>query len=294
MTKIILNADDFGKSPSRNRAINDCFKQGLIGSAGLIVTGKHLQDAIGYIMRGGYVGDVHLHFNLSTGLLHENPDDIPLTESMRRDSFFCTNGKFKKYKGLPQRISGIRKWRVVYQELVAQYNKFIEMTDGKADYKHIDFHLWYNLTWPVCVALNLFTWRYKIKSVRYIGIHQKNKKRYRLYRLISWNPYVKYVPATNIDYYLSKKHLFDNYEIIELYCHPNYKDGVFLDDSPSYLKHERQPMLKQIQMLKDSDDFMELVGQFDDYLFSNKYNPGTTADLTAASIFVSYLKSNFE
>ena len=53
-------------------------------------------------------------------------------------------------------------------------------------------------------------------------------------------------------------------------------------------------MTRDLLKMKDSDDFMELVGQFDDYLFSNKYNPGTTADLTAASIFVSYLKSNFE
>lgn len=41
---------------------------------------------------------------------------------------------------------------------------------------------------------------------------------------------------------------------MELYCHPNYKEGVFLDDSPSYLKHERQPMFKQIQLLKEMED----------------------------------------
>lgn len=254
MKHVILNADDFGKSPNRNRAVDDCFKQGLISSAGLIVTGKHLQDAVEYIKRGGYVGKIHLHFNLSTNLLHEDPDDIPLTEVMRKDSFFCTAGKFTKYKGLPKKISDIVKWRVVYQELVAQYKKFIEVTDGKADYKHVDFHLWYNLTWPVSVALNLFTWKYKIKSVRYIGIHQQKSRRYRLFRLVSWNPFVKYVPATNIDYYLSKKHLFDKYETIELYCHPNYKDGVFLDDSPSYLKHDRQPMMRHMQLLKESGD----------------------------------------
>ena len=258
MTRIILNADDFGKSPNRNRAINDCFKQGLIGSAGLIVTGKHLQDAIGYIMRGGYVGNIHLHFNLSTSLLHEDPCDVPITEMMRNDPFFCENGKFIKYKGLPIQFSNVRKWRVVYNELVAQYKKFIEVTEGKANYKHIDFHLWYNLTWPVSVALNLFTWKYKIKSVRYIGIHQQHRKKYRLFRLISWNPFVKYVPATNIDYYLSKEKLFDDYKIIELYCHPNYKGGVFLDDSPSYLKHERQPMLKQVDLLNDSRNLVIL------------------------------------
>ena len=57
-----------------------------------------------------------------------------------------------------------------------------------------------------------------------------------------------------IDYYLSKKQELANYQVMELYCHPNYKEGVFLDDSPSYLKHERQPMLKQIQLLKDCTD----------------------------------------
>lgn len=52
-------------------------------------------------------------------------------------------------------------------------------------------------------------------------------------------------------------------------------------------------MTRDLLKMKDSDDFLDQVGEFDDYLFANKYNPGTTADLTAASIFVSYLKSNF-
>ena len=53
-------------------------------------------------------------------------------------------------------------------------------------------------------------------------------------------------------------------------------------------------MTRDLLKMKDSPDFMETVAQFDDYLYENKYNPGTTADLTAASIFVSYLKSNFK
>ena len=46
--------------------------------------------------------------------------------------------------------------------------------------------------------------------------------------------------------------MFTKCKIMELYCHPNYKEGVFLDDSPSYLKHDRIPMLEQIQMLNRS------------------------------------------
>ena len=53
-------------------------------------------------------------------------------------------------------------------------------------------------------------------------------------------------------------------------------------------------MTRDLLNLKDADDFGERLEEFDDYLFNNKYNPGTTADLTAASIFVSYLKSNFD
>lgn len=249
--KIILNADDFGKSPERNRAIDDAFKQGLIKSAGLIVTGCNLQNAIDLANDGGYMNKLHLHFNLSANLMHEKSEDTPLTDNMKKDSFFCTDGKFTKYHGLPHRFIDIRKWRVVYTELIAQYHRFKELTHGEADYKHVDFHLWYNLTWPVSLALNLFTWKYKIETVRYCGIHQKDNRRYKYYRILSWNPQVRCIPATNIDYFLTMKHLFSDCRVLELYCHPNYKEGVFLDDSPSYLKHDRQPFQKQIKNLKD-------------------------------------------
>ena len=52
-------------------------------------------------------------------------------------------------------------------------------------------------------------------------------------------------------------------------------------------------MTRDLLKLKDADDFAEKLQEFDDYLYDNGYNPGTTADLTAASIFVSNLKSNF-
>ena len=44
--QFILNADDFGKSPGRNEAVDAAFRQGLISSAGLIVTGKYVDDAV--------------------------------------------------------------------------------------------------------------------------------------------------------------------------------------------------------------------------------------------------------
>lgn len=253
--RIIINADDFGRSFTLNKAVNDSFKLGLITSAGLIVTGKNLQNALEYIYAGDYIKNIHLHLNVSTSRIDGDSEDVPLTEAMKKDSFFCKDGKFSPYKGLPQKLTTIRKWKVVYKELVAQYEKFIEITKGEANYKHIDFHLWYNLTWPVSVALYVFNKRFKIESVRLIGLHQRSSFRYRLLSWISKPLKVKSIPATNIDYYLSKRQLFIRYQTIELYCHPNYKNGVLLDDSISYLHHDKQPMIRQIQSLKELYDF---------------------------------------
>ncbi|WP_409199631.1 triphosphoribosyl-dephospho-CoA synthase [Methanobrevibacter sp. DSM 116169] len=50
-----------------------------------------------------------------------------------------------------------------------------------------------------------------------------------------------------------------------------------------------------LEVLNSSDDlFNKNIKDFDNYLFEKKYNPGTTADLTAASIMLSYLKDEFE
>ena len=52
-------------------------------------------------------------------------------------------------------------------------------------------------------------------------------------------------------------------------------------------------MTRDLLKFKDESDFAERLAEFDDYLFDNGYNPGTTADLTAASILVSNLKDHF-
>lgn len=45
---------------------------------------------------------------------------------------------------------------------------------------------------------------------------------------------------------------------------------------------------------KKDKDFKSKLQEFDDYLFKNKLNPGTTADLTAASIMLTLLHEKFE
>ena len=251
MVRVIINADDFGKSLERNRAIDDAFKQGLISSANMIVTGQYLQDAVNKAVEGGYLNKLHIHFNLATNLLHENSNDIPLTEGIKKDSYFCKDGKFIKYHGLPKSFLSIRKWKVVYNELEGQYKKFIEITQGQANYNHIDFHLWYNLTWPGAIALRRFTKKHKILSVRYLTILQQKNWKNKFFCLLSSRQGVMSVSSCSIFYFVNNWRSLLGNVVIELFCHPNYKDGVFLDDTPSYLNYEeRRPMQQIIDELR--------------------------------------------
>ena len=209
MKKVFLSADDFGRSHERNLAIDEAFKKGLIRSAGLIVTGQYLQDAVCQMNSGGYVKNVHCHYNVSGNINGEDSMDKPLTEKMAKDKSFCSNGLFNPSKELPNRPMDVFKWWKVYKELCAQYNKFLQVTEGKGNRSHVDFHLWYNLTWPVSIALNFFTWTHHIKSVRYIGVHLEHSKR-RIFKYISWNPFVKSYRSSNIDGFLTHPEWFDN------------------------------------------------------------------------------------
>lgn len=52
--------------------------------------------------------------------------------------------------------------------------------------------------------------------------------------------------------------------------------------------------VKDLLEFKDSGNFKGDVSDFDDLLFNNKRNPGTTADLTAASIMLSFLAEEYD
>lgn len=106
----------------------------------------------------------------------------------------------------------------------------------------------------MAIALRLFSMRYHINSIRYIGEHQIKNIRFRFLQALSWDPRVYCIPATNIDYFLSIREIIGEYNVIELYCHPHYKSGVFLDDSPSYLNHERRTLTDQIESVKKLDN----------------------------------------
>ncbi len=74
--KVIINADDFGGSVAVNQAVEISYKQGILTSASLMVTGDAFEDALQRIPRlpGLSVG---LHLVLSEGKPALPPGEIP-------------------------------------------------------------------------------------------------------------------------------------------------------------------------------------------------------------------------
>lgn len=255
MRKIILSADDFGRSHERNLAIDYAFKNGLIKSAALLVNSDFSDEAAKMARGGGYINLVHCHLNLVSGAMSGNAH--PLNSEFLTCSAFCENGEFKQkgaydYAG----INSLKYAQLIFLELESQYKKFIELTGNKGNNSHIDFHLYYNLNFLVACAIRKLVKKYNIKTVRYYGEHHHKlfgkKMRLRLF-FIKVLSVLKTSPAKscNIDFYLSDKESFCKDKYIELYVHPDYVDGELIDNSVSSFGHRMKQLSENFDLIKN-------------------------------------------
>ena len=237
---IILCADDFGRSMNRNLAIDFAFKHNMIKSAGLIVSSKYTYEAVSLASTNGYLRDIHLHLCLdSNGEISGGAR--PLSEKFRKDPHFCTNNMFSDVNYY--RIDFYRYVSLFYDELEKQYLEFKKITKGKANLQHIDFHIYRNLSFPVGIAYRKLIKNYRIKSARYIGLHQLDRpigggyhgmKKYFAHALISRQLNGKkgeIVPSCTIGYFMKNRDKLKKCDCIELYCHPDLIDGKLVDNT---------------------------------------------------------------
>lgn len=258
--QIILSADDLGRSLERNKAVEKAFCQGLIKSAAIMIATPYTEDGVRRMSDcdgGKWLSQIHLHFNLAGGVVGD--DSVPSSERFASCNAFCENGCFRDYFDRNKyNYSSLKYAGLVLEELQAQYDKFKMLTLGRANYKHVDFHLWQNLFLPVSKAFGEFTSRNGISSVRYIGqhhLHNLNARKYLAHNLmaqaLSYRCSVKRYKSCNIDYFLTNIERFKNDEIIELYCHPDIIEGKLYDNSVSYFGHPKVQLEEHVQKIDD-------------------------------------------
>ena len=130
MTKVIINADDFGKDENATNAIAEAFRRGFITQTTLMVNMPWAEKAVAIARKEGFADKVGLHLNLTEGR--------PLTEQMGKCEAFCDGSGF--YKGhLPSakvlKISSVAD--ALRLEIAAQVERFLSFC---LSFLHCDGH----------------------------------------------------------------------------------------------------------------------------------------------------------
>lgn len=253
--KIVMQADDFGRSHEMNLAIDCAMKQGLVRSTALLMGSEFTREAVEMAQQGGYLRHVHCHLNLSSGKNVGN-HFVPLDETYKK-SRFCKNGEFDScIYVLPDfpRYSG-----VILRELEAQFLQFRELTGGQANYNRLDVHRWVNLSPPVDLAYRKLIRKYDVASARFFGEHHKHpnslKKRV-LYSIMisSMNKQKQYImKSSRVEFFLLHPEMFTGNDFVELYVHPDYRNGILTDVTTSvYGKGHYKPLEEQIRLIREA------------------------------------------
>lgn len=131
MRKLIINADDFGLTEGVNFAISDCFLEGVLTSATLMVNTQATDHAVKLVMSSEYRNlGVGLHFNLTLGK--------PISPAEHVPSLINGAGEFHGRSDFNKRMMlGLIKAKHIRTELLAQYQRFLSYG---IEPTHIDGH----------------------------------------------------------------------------------------------------------------------------------------------------------
>ncbi len=257
--KLIISADDFARSHERNQAIDFAMREGLICSAALMINSDYTKEALELAYKGGYLEHIHLHLNMAYGE-QISGNSKPLCKDFAECDVFCEDGEFRH--PFYYELDFYKYVDLHYRELEAQYLRFKELTEGRGNLNHIDVHIYNNRSYPFASAMFELIKNYNIKTARYFGVHHftqkfspcETQRLHLAYLLCGRQAYV--CKSCNIDYFLTNIKEFENDNIVELYCHPDYVDGNLLDNSESCFGHTKQKLERHIALLKNNAEFI--------------------------------------
>jgi hypothetical protein len=218
----IVNADDFGMSPTVNEAIRLAFKKGFLTQTTIMTNMPQFEEAIAISKADGFFDKVGLHINLDEG--------EPLTAQMKANPHFVRNGRFIKGNFAKQ----IRKFYIssydaecVYHEVEAQMLCYI---NAGFPLMHLDSHHHVHINWSVMRIVKKLGVKYGFKSARVAALMATDswfKLRYK--RAI--NKYIKtaFKSSPDLFYPYQDAPSFPSDKIVELMTHPEMVDGVPVD-----------------------------------------------------------------
>lgn len=212
----LINADDFGLSPSINKAIILCFERGIINSTTLIANSPYTDQAI------ANSNDLIIgcHLNLVEG--------VPLNKNLLNYPELTNNGNSLKFN-IPR--SSLSLNRELLLNIKTELSMQIEyIYDNGLSVDHIDSHQHTHTIYPIFKIVHELSNKYnlKIRLPRYTGSSRSIHKK--IYKKLLSN-YMKFKNINYCDYFINfdEMHLFNNsHNLIEVMIHPDIKDDLIV------------------------------------------------------------------
>lgn len=157
MKRVIITADDLGKTKAINQGIELGHREGLITSASLLVNGEALEDALQVIGRVPGL-DTGLHLNLVEGRPISKPHTIP--------TLIRSNGSF--YKGYKPFLRAFYLNKIAITDLEREIRAQIERFLGFREIiTHLDSHKHIHLVPKIWGLLIKLSREYPVKALRW-------------------------------------------------------------------------------------------------------------------------------
>lgn len=247
--KLRINSDDFGYSKLINKATEQSLIDGIIHSTSILVNFEEgFKDALIRLSekKDLYFGNVGIHLNLTEGK--------PLTEEIRKDSFFCTENYFhSNIRKKPLFFLNARRKKMVLNELQAQID-LVQKNGIKI--QHIDSHHHVHTEWALIWIVIRLAKKNQIKKVRisrnlgkYSWIKAIYKKIFNL--ILQVNDLAASGFFGSIEDFVQHANHISNKRSVELMVHVNYNGAniiVDMDNTPMEIKN--QELNNQLQYRK--------------------------------------------
>jgi predicted glycoside hydrolase/deacetylase ChbG (UPF0249 family) len=228
---VIINADDFGASPSVNKAIVELFDNGLLTSATLMANMPGFDDAVALAHKHHITHKIGTHLVLTEGK--------PLTKEMELIPYLFHKESTSR-DSLVKKLFLLNKTQksLIFNEYNAQIEK---LKKNGIPVNHLDTHLHMHDMWGVLqVIIELL----KVHQIPYVRIlNNLNVTEYYKYTYRNLvNSYLKLKKVNYSDYFgsqedfslaLQKNPAIFNKKTIEIMVHPDYNSqGKLIDLLP--------------------------------------------------------------
>ena len=226
--RLIINADDFGLSPSINRGIVECFDAGLITSTTIMMNTPYTNEAI-ELAKAHNIHNIGIHLNLTYGQSVLPREQIPsLVDNRGVFHYVCMLGYYTQYLDAKK-------------ELRAQIEKFL--ATGLTP-THIDHHHYFHEVPNILKAYLELAQEYNL-PIR--AMTSEVRRQAKIYGLKTTNAFSFDFHNSGVDLstlVLLHQHFKDDDITLELLTHPGYIDQYTTNQTGYLIREEEMNILR--------------------------------------------------